>query len=198
MLFMVEDGMHRGMSASLLALTFLIPLSSAVSNTFIKWKLRHVPAAPLTAALLLVAGTALVPLQFLPWALDALHVAGPTAATVTPTSVAYLLLLGVIGSGISTMVFVWMVLKKGPLFAGMTTYVVPVLALLWGTFDHETINQGQIIAIAGVLSMVALVQFSAPRRFTVLEPVGPVDAITSLAILPESERLAMEPESRVA
>ena len=35
------------------------------------------------------------------------------------------------------MVFIWMILEKGPLFAGMTTYVVPVLALLWGTVDSR-------------------------------------------------------------
>ena len=56
------------------------------------------------------------------------------------------------------MVFIWMILKKGPLFAGMTTYVVPVLALLWGTLDHETISTQQMLAIGGVLAMVALVQ----------------------------------------
>ena len=81
-----------------------------------------------------VAGAALVPLQFSPQALDALHIAAPTGrdGVATATAVFYLFLLGVVGSGISTMVFVWMILKKGPLFAGMTTYVVPVLALLWG------------------------------------------------------------------
>ena len=60
---LVEDGVHRGMSPGLLALTLIIPLSSALSNTFIKWQLPHVPAAPLTTMLLVVAGLALVPLQ---------------------------------------------------------------------------------------------------------------------------------------
>jgi drug/metabolite transporter (DMT)-like permease len=165
--FLLEDGMDRGMSIGLLALALLIPISSAVSNTFIKWKLPHVPAAPMTTALLVVAGVALVPLQLNPTALDALHIAAPasSAAVASETVMAslYLLLLGVVGSGISTMVFVWMILKRGPLFAGMTTYVVPVLALLWGLADGETISPGQILAIAGVLAMVAMVQ-SGPRR----------------------------------
>ena len=67
---LVEDGVHRGMSTGLLALTLIIPLSSALSNTFIKWQLPHVPAAPLTTTLLVVAGLALVPLQFSPQALS--------------------------------------------------------------------------------------------------------------------------------
>jgi drug/metabolite transporter (DMT)-like permease len=158
MWLLVEDGVHRGMSFGLLALTFVVPLSSALSNTFIKWKLPHVPAAPLTTTLLVAASFALLPLQLSTPTLEALHIAGPAGATVTPTSVIYLLLLGIVGSGVSTMVFIWMILKKGPLYAGMTTYVVPVLALLWGTVDSERISSQQMFAIAGVLAMVALVQ----------------------------------------
>jgi drug/metabolite transporter (DMT)-like permease len=164
MWLLVEDGVHRGMSFGLLALTFVIPLSSALSNTFIKWKLRHVPAAPLTAILLTAASFALLPLQLSTPALEAMHIAGPTNAAVTSTAIVYLLLLGVVGSGLSTMVFIWMILKRGPLFAGMTTYVVPVLALLWGTVDQETISSRQMLAIAGVLSMVALVQTGSRKK----------------------------------
>src|SRR5215217_4169621 len=60
---LVEEGIGRGMSPALLALTMIIPLSSALSNTFIKWRLPHVPAAPVTTMILLVAGLALVPMQ---------------------------------------------------------------------------------------------------------------------------------------
>jgi drug/metabolite transporter (DMT)-like permease len=155
---LVDDGVDRGMSMWLLVLTFAIPLSSAVSNTFIKWKLPHVPAAPLTATLLVAASLALLPLQLSTPALEAMHIAGPPSAPVTPLAVVFLLLLGVVASGLSTMVFIWLILKRGPLFAGMTTYVVPVLALLWGTVDHETISGRQMVAIGGVLAMVALVQ----------------------------------------
>ena len=57
---LVEEGLQRGMSWSLLGLTMLIPLSSAISNTFYKWKLPDVPAAPMTAIVLLVAGLVLL------------------------------------------------------------------------------------------------------------------------------------------
>ena len=62
--------------------------------------------------------------------------------------------------------------KEGPLFAGMTTYVVPVLALVWGLFDHETITWDQLAAMAGALAMVTLVQAKPARsgRPLVLPP----------------------------
>jgi drug/metabolite transporter (DMT)-like permease len=198
---LVEEGVNRGMSPWLLTLTLTIPLSSAVNNTFIKWRLPHVPAAPLTTVLLVVAGVALVPLQFSPGAMASLHVTAPTGRMVTPDAVVYLVLLGIIGSGVSTMVFIWMVLKKGPLFAGMTTYVVPVLALLWGTLDREMISPLQMIAIVGVLSMVMLVQTGAPKLELAGESAAGND-VTSLPISAEVELLARmemaEPESQVA
>jgi drug/metabolite transporter (DMT)-like permease len=198
MLLLLEDGVHRGMSAALLALTFIIPLSSALSNTFIKWKLRHVPAAPLTTTLLVVAGCALLPLQFSPRSLSALHISAPVEASISSTSVIYLLLLGVVGSGLSTMVFIWMILKKGPLFAGMTTYVVPVLALLWGTVDNERISPQQMVAIAGVLAMVALVQSASPAGAASGEPAAAGDGVTSLPISAEVEELVSLPVKNVA
>jgi len=197
-LLLVEDGMDRGMSASLLALTLIIPLSSALSNTFIKRYLSHVPAAPLTAMLLIAAGLALTPMQFFPQLLNSMQIAGPSAATVSPDAVLYLLLLGVIGSGVSTMVFVWMVLSKGPLFAGMTTYVVPVLALLWGTFDHESISAMQAVSIAGVLAMVALVQTGAKPEDELTETAAGGDFVTSLPISAEANHLVTLPAKEIS
>jgi drug/metabolite transporter (DMT)-like permease len=216
MWLLVEDGVHRGMSLGLLALTFVIPLSSALSNTFIKWKLPHVPAAPLTATLLVAASFALLPLQLSTPALEAMNIAGPADAAATPTALVYLLLLGIVGSGISTLVFIWMILEKGPLFAGMTTYVVPVLALLWGTVDRETISPRQMLAIAGVLAMVALVQTGSretqtePLAERLPRPMGdamaqsPPHAEAQVAVVPAPEfaapnaLVAGEPTSQVA
>lgn len=159
----LDDGVGRGMSLAILALTALVPISSALSNTVIKWKLPHVPAGPLTAGLLFVSALSMVPIQSSPVVLESLDLAGPASATVTSTTVLYMFLLGVVGSGMSTMVFTWMILERGPLFAGMTTYVVPLLALFWGTLDSEAISAQQMAAIAGVLAMVAMVQFGSRR-----------------------------------
>jgi drug/metabolite transporter (DMT)-like permease len=189
---LVEEGMQRGMSPALLALTMIIPASAALSNTFIKWRLPHVPAAPLTTMILIVAGLALMPLQLSPRLMAAWHIAPPTGAIVTTDAILYLGLLGVVASGVSTMVFIWMVLKRGPLFAGMTTYVVPVLALLWGTLDHETISPAQMAAIAGVLAMVALVQ-TGEKRAEALEPCAAGDIVTSLPLSAEAEGLVTLP-----
>jgi drug/metabolite transporter (DMT)-like permease len=188
----VDDGFDRGMSLTFIALALAIPLSSAVCNTIIKWTLGNVPAVPLTTAILFVAGLSLVPLQFSQPAMDALHFANPTAS---PTGMTwfYLFILGVVGTGLSTAVFVWMIMERGPLFAGMTTYVVPLLSLLWGQLDHERITPQQMVAIAGVLAMVALVQSGTNRVAAVTEPSAPPQAVPV-----PPEMIAPLPESQVA
>jgi hypothetical protein len=78
----------------------------------------------------------------------------------------------------STMAFTWMILARGPLFAGMSTYVVPLIALTWGALDHEVISTQQMAAIAGVLAMVALVQSGArPATEVVAADAGAAVAI---------------------
>ena len=75
----------------------------------------------------------------------------------------------------------------------MTTYVVPVLALLWGTLDHETISGQQLVAIAGVLAMVAIVQTGSKRTPEVTEaPLSTADAVLFPLVL-ESEQLVTLP-----
>jgi drug/metabolite transporter (DMT)-like permease len=67
--------------------------------------------------------------------------------------------LGILGTGFAVLSVIWLIVTKGPLFAGMATYVVPTLALVWGAVDGEMITARQLLAMAGVLGMVALVQF---------------------------------------
>jgi hypothetical protein len=81
----------------------------------------------------------------------------------------YLGLLGVVATGLSTAAFFYMVFKQGPLFAGMTTYVVPMLAMVWGMFDHEQISTQQLAAMAGVFVMVGLVQSGAASTEDLVE-----------------------------
>src|SRR4029079_9390358 len=114
-------------------------------------------------------------------------------AAVSADAVTYLLLLGIVGSGVSTMAYIWLRVQRGALFAGMTTYVVPVIALLWGTLDHEVISLQQAVAIAGVLGMVALVQSGAKAGDPVLEPAVAGDFVTSLPISAEADGLVTLP-----
>jgi len=157
----VQDGSARGMPTYLLVLALFVPLVYAVGNTYVKWKLSHLPALPVTALFLIVGGLLLLPLQCSPSALAALQLNGPAEPHHWPTAIGSLVVLSVLGTGIGILLFVQLIKNQGPLFAGMVTYVIPVLALFWGQFDHERLTTSQLMAILGVLSMVALVQWGA-------------------------------------
>jgi drug/metabolite transporter (DMT)-like permease len=175
MLLLVQDGAARGMSAGLLALALTVPLSYALGNTYLKWKLSHVHAVPLTALVLGTAAAWLVPLELLPGVLEKFGLAGPSQPADWPMALTALAVLGVVGTGIAVLLFIHLVVKEGPLFAGMVTYVVPTLALAWGAVDGEAITARQLAAMSGVLATVALVQFGGrvPAKMAELETAEP-------------------------
>jgi len=162
-LVLVQDGSDRGMSLGLVALALAVPLGYATGNTFVKWQLSHIPAVPLTTLLLTAATVMLLPLELFPATLEAVDLGRPPEPHDWSLAIAALVFLGVVGTGIAIWLFNRLIIGHGPLFAGMVTYVLPVLALAWGGYDEEIITAPQMAAMAGVLAMVTLVQFGAAR-----------------------------------
>jgi len=72
--------------------------------------------------------------------------------------------LGVVGTGIATVMFYRLVQTRGPLYAGMVTYVIPLGALAWGWYDGETVTGMQLLALVGVFAAVAMVQWRGRGR----------------------------------
>jgi drug/metabolite transporter (DMT)-like permease len=66
-----------------------------------------------------------------------------------------------VGTGIGIWLFNGLIIGQGPLIASMVTYVFPLVALGWGIYDGDPPTWPQISAMAGVLAMVALVQFGS-------------------------------------
>lgn len=133
-----------------------VPLAYAVANTMLRRQLQHVPALVVTTLVLLVAGLMLLPLAC--WELSSRPPTGEPGKWAS--AITALAILGPVGTGICIGLFIRLVQERGPLFAGMVTYIVPIVALLWGYHDGEYISTAQLVGIAGILAMVALVQSS--------------------------------------
>ncbi len=161
---LMHDGSMRGMSASLLALAVTVPTVYAFGNTYIRWKLNDLPAVPLSALFLGLGGLMLVPLEMMPGTLAQLGITRPALPHDWPMAIGAIALLGTVGTGLTILIFVRMLQNQGPLFAGMITYIIPVVALLWGQIDNEKITPQQTLAIAGILVMVTLVQWGAAKK----------------------------------
>ncbi|MEM6798513.1 MAG: EamA family transporter [Planctomycetota bacterium] len=156
---LLQDGSHRGITPVMLLMAISVPMSYAVANTYLRRTLSDVPSIPLSATMLLAPSVLLTLLALCEPVLVPLNIGAPEEPKSPAVATAALLILGALGTGLTMWLFVRLVQAEGPLFAGMVTYVVPVIALLWGAFDGEMITTRQLVGIAGVLSMVALVQF---------------------------------------
>lgn len=160
LLLLMWDGWQQSLPLVDLLLAVSVPLSYAFASVGIRKSLGHVPALELTFACLAGSALLLVPV--------ACVVPGPNAHAAASPAMAWLslILLGVVGTGLATSLFNRLIIQQGPLFASMVTNLVPLGAMAWGWLDAETISARQLMAIAGVLTMVAVVQYRAavPER----------------------------------
>lgn len=66
----------------------------------------------------------------------------------------YILILGVVGTGIANVIFFKLIHISSPVFATSVTYIIPIVALFWGLLDNETITFvqgiGAFIILVGV------------------------------------------------
>jgi drug/metabolite transporter (DMT)-like permease len=158
MALLIRDGVDRQIPVIDLALALTVPVCYALTNTLIRRSLSHVPPLELSFVSLSAAGALLLPLAFVvPFE------RGSVASSDHLVAIGSLLFLGVIGTGLATFLFNRLIQNHGPLFAGMVTNLVPIGALLWGWADHERVTGMQLAALAGLVSMVTLVQFGAAR-----------------------------------
>lgn len=147
---LLADGLQREIPLQDFALGFTVPFGYAITNTCIRRWMSDVPSLWLTFVALVGATFSLTPFAF----------NDPTSTSQQWwMAMSGLLVLGMLGTGLAMFWFNRLVQDHGPLFAGMTTNLVPIGAVLWGWADSEHISQRQLLALAGILIAVACVQF---------------------------------------
>jgi drug/metabolite transporter (DMT)-like permease len=156
LLWITSDAESHHLPLTLVPLAVTVPLSYAIGNTFLRRNLHGVPSIVVSTYLLTLAGALLLPLALY----EVAHTQLKPEAAQWRRALLAMLILGPLGTGACIGLFVNLVQARGPLFAGMVTYVVPVVALMWGYLDGESISAVQLVGIAGLLVMVALVQSS--------------------------------------
>lgn len=155
---LTKDGFDRQVPAADLLLAGSVPLCYALANVCIRRQLQHIPSLPLSTLMLGGASALLLPLAL------ATNCPSTAAGERLPLAISALAILGVLGTGVGTLIFNKMVLDQGPLFAGMVTYLVPVGAMVWGWVDEERVTLLQGLALAGIFAMVALAQYGAAEQ----------------------------------
>lgn len=78
----------------------------------------------------------------------------PTSAV--KQSILYVLILGIIGTGIANIIFFKIVQMATPVFATSVTYLIPIIAFMWGFLDNEMLTAVQFLGAFIVLIGVYL------------------------------------------
>jgi drug/metabolite transporter (DMT)-like permease len=134
---------------------FLITVATlcyAISLNTIKRYLVDINALQITAAALTIVGIpSLVYLVFSD--IPAKIMAEPALQL----ALGYTAILAVFGTAIALVFFNWLVKMSSALFASSVTYFIPIVAVMWGWLDHESVSAIQIFGGVVILYGVYLV-----------------------------------------
>ena len=134
------------LSGSSMGYALLIPLGGlgyATSVNIVKRYCQHMPSLLIsTVSLLTTLPVALIPLVQADFSHKLFHTEGGLEAFL------YLALLATISTALANVIFFKLTLRTNALFASSVTYLIPIVALIWGWIDGEIIG---IQHIAGLL-----------------------------------------------
>ena len=135
-------------------LVVLATICYGLNTNLIGRYLSHLPALVSTAWLFAFAGPiallTLLPTDFL----------SRVANSNNSWSIGALVTLGVFGSGLMSIFFNRVMQLSSPLFAASVTYLIPIVALMWGVLDGETIYAVQFAGMGVCLVGIWLVNKS--------------------------------------
>lgn len=128
----------------------LATILNAWSINIIKVYLQDVPSLILSSMTMLIispiAGTYLLSTDFVGQLSFSTHVSYPFLA---------LLFLGLINSGVTLVIYYRLLQISSPIFASSVTYLMPVVAILWGVMDGEQLTImhyiGMVFILIGIL-----------------------------------------------
>ena len=71
----------------------------------------------------------------------------------------FIAILAIMGTAVSNILYFQLVKIASPLFASAVTYLIPIVALVWGFADGETLNILHIPAMMAILGGIALISY---------------------------------------
>ena len=57
----------------------------------------------------------------------------------------FVLILGIVGTGFANIIFYKLIQISSPVFASSVTFLIPIVAFLWGLFDNEIVLPLQLL-----------------------------------------------------
>lgn len=151
-----QAGMEIHLNGALMALT--ASLLYGYNINLIKTKLAHIPPMAKTAYPFVFMGMLYAIVLWKTHAIDNYNSHNITSmGSFLPDNqfaLICLLILGIVGSAISMMLFNYLIEHTTALVASTNTFVIPIVAVAWGLFDQEPIRWNMIVGL--MLSLVGV------------------------------------------
>ena len=145
---------HKGLEFEVFH-TILIVLATicyGINVNIIKHKLGHYPPLFVAAFPLAIVGLlSLIVLLFLGFDLN-------FDVTQTSRSFGAVVILAIVGTAISLVLFNKLIQHTTAVFASSVTYLIPIVAITWGYLDNELITLNQIVGLAFILIAIWLIR----------------------------------------
>lgn len=68
----------------------------------------------------------------------------------------FVVLLGFMSTAVATILFNKLVKISTPLFASSVTYIIPIVAVMWGVLDHEALGVAHVVGMVAIIGGVYL------------------------------------------
>lgn len=118
---------------------------------FVKYKITDLRALTITSvSLMLIGPLALVYLFGFTDFTSKVSVEGGWQA------LGFIVLLGIMSTSVATILFNLLVKISSPLFTSSVTYIIPIVAVMWGLLDGEQLLIGHFIGMVAVITGVYL------------------------------------------
>lgn len=140
-----NDGSFQGVN-SYAILVVLATICYATNLNLIKTKLNDLHPLTVTSVSLLLVGP--IAAIYLFGFTDFIH--KPKSIDGAGMAILYICLLGVLGTAVAMIIFNKILQMTDALFTSSVTYIIPIIAVIWGLADGEKIDLIQYIGIVGV------------------------------------------------
>ncbi len=150
LLFFSQPGFSTNSNSFYVALVVIATIMYGINVNMVHRHLHHIPSLQIASlALTLNALPAAIVLYFTGYfKLQFSH--GILVST------GYAFLLGIGGTAIASVIFYMLIKRAGAVFASMVTYLIPIVAIIWGYFYGEVIGWKQVGGLMVILAGVYL------------------------------------------
>jgi drug/metabolite transporter (DMT)-like permease len=124
----------------------------ATNVNFIKYRIPELKSLAITSVSLLLIG----PLAIIYLFAGTDFLSRFNEPEIAWPSFGYIVLLGLMGTSVAGLIFNHLVKISSPLFTSSVTYLIPIVAILWGVLDGETLTWGHVGGMIAIIGGVYL------------------------------------------